>query len=102
VYRLVAIYNHPENPEKFLDHYENVHAKLALDQKGIRNFEWGVCSTADGSVPPHFLVAVCDWDSKEAMLEDMSSPAGQKGAADLENFAQAGVSFDFYEINKGI
>lgn len=50
----------------------------------------------------HFLVAVCDWDSKEAMLEDMASPEGQKGAADLENFAQAGVSFDFYEITKGI
>ncbi|QRI77196.1 MULTISPECIES: EthD family reductase [Rhodococcus] len=102
MYRLVAAYTHPEDPEKFLEHYRNVHSKLALKQQGIRNYEWGVCSTPDGSTPPHFLVAVCDWDSKEAMLADMASPEGQQGAADLENFAQAGVSFDFYEITKDI
>lgn len=102
MFRLVASYNHPEDPEKFLDHYKNVHSKLALNQKGIRNFEWGVVTSLDGAKTPHFLIAVCDWDSKDAMLADMATPEGQAGAADLENFAQAGVDINCYEVNKDI
>ncbi|MDR7303969.1 EthD family reductase [Haloactinomyces albus] len=99
MYRLVASYHHPKDPEHFLDHYRNVHAKIASQMPNCRAFTWGVCETLDGSKPPHFLIATLEWDSKEDALAALSSPIGQEGAEDVANFADAGVEMNAFETN---
>jgi uncharacterized protein (TIGR02118 family) len=49
-----------------------------------------------GSLSPH-LIAELEFDSMEAIQAAMASPEGQAAAADLANFAQAGVTLLVYD-----
>ncbi|GAB88288.1 EthD family reductase [Gordonia rhizosphera] len=98
MFRITVNYNHPEDPEHFLNHYRTVHAPLTASMPGISSFEWGVCENLDGSQPEHFVVGVLTFPSKEVAIEGLSSPEGQKGQADLANFAFAGLTIDMHEV----
>lgn len=97
MYRLVANYHHPADPQAFLEHYRSVHAPIAKRLPNVASYTFGVCESPDGSTPEYFLTAVLDWPTKEAALADLGSPVGQEGTADMANFAQAGVSMVFSE-----
>lgn len=97
MFRITVSYNHPDDPEKFLEHYRTVHAPLTARMPGA-TFEWGVCEMLDGSQPPHFVVGVLTFDSKEAAGAALASPVGQEGAADMANFAGAGATIDMHEV----
>ena len=64
----------------------------------LRNYEWGRCETLDGSAPPHFVVAVMDWDTKQDAITALSSPEGEAATADMGNFAHAGADVSFHEV----
>jgi uncharacterized protein (TIGR02118 family) len=98
VYRIVVNYNHPEDPQAFLEHYRTTHAPLAKNLSGLSGYTWGVAESLDGSQPPYFVTAVLDWPSKEAALADLGSAEGQAASADMGNFAQAGVSMYAQEL----
>lgn len=98
--RLVVTYAHPENPEAMLEHYRTSHAVITSKMPHVRSYTWGVSTTLDGSKPPHFLVAVVDFDSKEDCFAALSSAEGQEGAADLEKMPHAGVTIDVYEFDE--
>lgn len=102
MYRLTASYAHPADPDALVAHYRDVHAKLGAKLPELRSFGWGVCETPDGTKPAHALVAVLDWDTKEAALAAFDSPAGKEAVADLQNFAQAGVDLEFQEVQKEV
>ena len=97
MYRVVVNYNHPEDPQAFLEYYRSTHAPLAKNLSGLSAYTWGVAETLDGSQPPFFVTAVLDWPSKDAALADLGSEQGQAASADMANFAQAGVSIVTYE-----
>lgn len=100
-YRLTASYAHGDD-DKIVAHYRETHAGLAAKLPDLRSFTWGVCETPDGSKPAHVLVAVLDWDTKDAALASLDSPAGQAAVGDLENFAQAGVDLEFQEVRQEV
>lgn len=101
-YRLTAAYAHPADHDAFVAHYRDVHAPLAAKLPDLRSFTWGVCETPDGTRPAHVLVAVLDWDSREAAQAALSSAAGEAAVGDLPNFAQAGVDLEFQEVNTSV
>ena len=90
---LLALYNHPEDPEAFDRHYAATHAQLGLAFPGLRSFT-GVHPgpQADGSPPPYYFVAILTFDSAEAMGQALSGPEGTAAVDDLANFAGAGVT----------
>lgn len=98
MFRITVSYNHPADPEQFLEHYRTVHAPLTATMPGA-TFEWGVCETLDGTAPEHFVVGVLTFESKEAALAGLSSSEGQAGTADMPNFAGAGAVIDMHEVN---
>ena len=98
MYQLVASYAHPDSSDAFLNHYRNTHVPLAAKFPNVRSFTWSVCESQDGTKPPHFVVAVVMWDSKEDSLEALASAIGQDVVADLGNFAGAGVDVEFGEV----
>lgn len=98
MYRLTATYHQPDDRDAFVAHYRDTHAKLAAKLPDLRSFTWGVTEEGDGGKPPHALVAVLDWDSKEAAEASLGSADGQAAVADLGNFAQAGVDMEFQEV----
>jgi uncharacterized protein (TIGR02118 family) len=97
VYRIIAHYHHPANPQAFLEHYRGTHAVLTKRLENLAAYTWGTCETLDGAKPEYFLTAVLDWPSKEAALADLGSPVGAEATADMANFAQAGLTMTGYE-----
>ena len=100
--KLVAIYKKPADMAAFDAHYFSTHVPLAKKIAGLRRYEVSVgpVATPQGDSPFH-LVAILGFDSMNALQQALASPAGKAAAADLANFAQAGVDlivFDSKEV----
>lgn len=101
MYRLVASYEHGDD-DTIVRHYRGTHAPLAAKMPGLRSFTWGVSETLDGAPAPHVLVATLEWDSREAAEAAFASDEGKAAVADLDNFARAGVSLEFYDVESAL
>ncbi|MFC5519540.1 EthD family reductase [Polaromonas jejuensis] len=90
--KLIASYQQPEDAAAFDDYYFNKHVPLAKTLPGLRSYE---VTRGDvmGMAGKHaaYLVAILEFDSMSAIQEAIASPQGQATAADLANFAGAGV-----------
>jgi uncharacterized protein (TIGR02118 family) len=90
--KLFAIYQQPKDPAAFDSYYFDKHLPLAKTIPGLKSYE---VTRGDvmGMEGKHgvYLVAILEFESMEAIGAAMASPQGQATAADLANFAQAGV-----------
>jgi uncharacterized protein (TIGR02118 family) len=100
--KLIALYKKPADPAAFDKHYFSKHVPLAKTIAGLRRYEVnaGPVGSPMGESPYH-LAAILSFDSMAALQQALGSPQGQATAADLGNFAQAGVEllvFDSKEV----
>ena len=90
--KLYAIYQQPADAAAFDSYYFATHVPLAKKIPGLRSYE---VTRGDvmGMAGKHavYLVATLSFDSMAAIAAAMGSAAGQAAAADLANFASAGV-----------
>lgn len=90
--KLFAVYRQPEDSAAFDSYYFNTHVPLAKTIPGLKSYE---VTRGDvmgmGGKHSVYLVASLEFDSMEAIGAAMASPEGQATAADLANFASAGV-----------
>lgn len=90
--KLYAVYQQPRDAAAFDAYYFNTHVPLAKTIPGLRSYE---VTRGDvmGMAGKHgvYLVATLEFDSMAAIGQAMASPQGQATAADLANFASAGV-----------
>ncbi|MEO7152726.1 MAG: EthD family reductase [Burkholderiaceae bacterium] len=90
--KLYAIYQQPTDPAAFDRYYAQTHVPLAKTIPGLRSYE---VTRGDvmgmGGKHAVYLVATLGFDSMAAIATAMASPQGQATAADLANFASAGV-----------
>jgi uncharacterized protein (TIGR02118 family) len=90
--KLYAIYQQPADAKAFDSYYYNTHVPLAKKIPGLRSYE---VTRGDvmgmGGKHGVYLVATLGFDSMAAIGAAMASPEGQATAADLANFASAGV-----------
>jgi uncharacterized protein (TIGR02118 family) len=96
--KLVVLYKKAANAAAFNKHYTEVHAPLAKEIPGLRDYQISrsVVGSPQGE-SPYQLVAILTFDSLEDLRRGLSSPQGQAAAADLANFAQAGVELLMFE-----
>lgn len=89
---VLALYKKPADAAAFNDYYFGTHVPLAKTLPGLRRYEVnnGAIASPAGEAALH-LVAVLHFDSMAAVQAALTSPEGQATAADLANFAQAGV-----------
>ncbi|WP_027417046.1 EthD family reductase [Aneurinibacillus terranovensis] len=98
MHKLIAIYRKPENIEEFDQHYFNVHGPLAEKMPGLIKLEVNkVVGTPMGESDLH-LIAEMFFESKEAILQALSSPEGKAAGKDLMGFAGKLVSMHFAEV----
>ena len=100
--KLLALYKTPADPAAFDRYYFSKHVPLAKHIAGLRSYEVnaGPIGTPQGESSV-YLTAILTFDSMAALQQALASPEGQATAADLANFAQAGVDllvFDTKEI----
>ena len=90
--KLFAIYQQPADAAAFDDHYFSKQVPLAKTLPGLRSYE---VTRGDvmGMAGKHgvYMVAILEFDSMAAIQAAIASPQGQATAADLANFAGAGV-----------
>lgn len=96
--KLLVMYNQPEDVEKFRDYYFGTHMPIAGKIPNVRRVEVTTLSTLDGAAPPFSMVTEFWFDSQEDLMGGLTSEAGQAAAADLANFAQAGVTLAVAEV----
>ena len=93
MFQVTVLYDHPEDPVEFDEHYDGVHAPLAATIPGLQRYTVSRPGPGpDGRKPPYHLVAVLEFESEAAYGAGMSAPEGLATRADLANFATAGVT----------
>ena len=89
---LYAIYQQPADEAAFNNHYFHKHVPLAKTIPGLRGYEVTQGDVMGmGGKHGAYLIATLKFDSVAAIQAGMASPEGQAVAADLANFASAGV-----------
>ena len=97
--RILVLYNQPADPAAFDKYYFESHIPLARTIPGLRSYTVNAGTPAAiAGGPPPYLVAELDFDDPAAMQAAMASPEGQATAADLGNFAQAGVTILAFDV----
>ncbi|WP_310230051.1 EthD family reductase [Brevibacillus nitrificans] len=96
--KLVAVYRKPEDVEAFDKHYYEVHAPLVEKMPGLIKLEVNkIYGTPMGESDLH-LIANMYFESKEALLEALSSSEGRAAGKDLRGFAGSIVTMHFAEV----
>ncbi len=90
--KLIALYKKPADAAAFNSYYFSTHVPIAKKVPGLQRYEVsaGPVATPQGESPFH-LAAVLSFDSMGALKQALGSPEGAAAAADLANFAGAGV-----------
>jgi uncharacterized protein (TIGR02118 family) len=100
--QLIALYKKPADVAAFDAYYYSTHVPLAKKIPGLRRYGVSTGPVASGAgESAYHLVAVLDFDSLATLQQALGTPDGQAAAADLGNFAQAGVEllmFDTKEV----
>ena len=95
MYQVTIIYNQPSDTTAFDDHYSTKHVPLVDAISGVRAFTFGKCESLDENPPAAYALAQLTFDSKDAAVQALTSPAGQAAAGDVPNFATGGATMLF-------
>jgi uncharacterized protein (TIGR02118 family) len=90
--RLIALYDHPQDPSAFDAHYRDVHVPILRRYPNIRDIRLSRPQGVAGRAAPYHLMAEMVFDTDDDLQEALTSEAGAESARDLRNFAQAGAS----------
>lgn len=99
MYRLLVLYNKPNDPEHFRKHYAEIHLPLCAKMQGVKaaSFSYEPKSLLPGE-PPFFCVFEADFESEEALMAALGSKEGQAVAADVANYASGGVTMLHFPV----
>jgi len=96
--RLVVLYDTPADPAAFDRYYFETHIPIAKTIPGLLGYDVsrGPVVAPGGASGVH-LVAILHFADLAAVQAAFASPEGQATAADLANFAAAGVKMMFFD-----
>ena len=96
--RLIAMYKTPADKAAFDAYYFGKHVPLAKTVPGLRKYEVNSGAVMGmGGPAPVYLVATLHFDSLAAIATAMATEQGKATAADLPNFAGAGVDIVMFD-----
>jgi uncharacterized protein (TIGR02118 family) len=91
MFKALALYPKPSDPQAFQDHYGSIHLPLVAKLPGVRSLRYSFDLNAPQGEPLYFAVFEVEWDDAEAMGASLSSPEGQAVAADMAPYMTDGV-----------
>jgi len=99
--KLLVLYKKPADTAAFDSYYFTTHVPIAKKIVGLRGYavSSGPVNSLGGESPYH-LVAALSFDSMEALQQALASPEGAAAAADVANFAQAGVDMFMFDTKE--
>lgn len=91
MHKLIALYAQPADVAQFRTHLETIHLPLVSKFPGLRAMRHGFdIAGPEGS--SYYAMVECEFDSRAAMEAALASPQGAAAAADVPNYASAGVT----------
>ncbi len=89
MYKLIVLYDHPEDVEAFERHYREVHAPLVRKVPGLERIVVNrVLADPMGGKPRYHLVAELHFADRAAFEAAARTPEFRATGADLANFAK--------------
>jgi uncharacterized protein (TIGR02118 family) len=98
MYRVLALYGMPTDPDHFRRYYESEHLPLARRMPGLRSLRHSFDLQALVTDRPYFCVAELEFDNAEAFQAALASEVGQATAADVGNYATGSVAILHYAL----
>ena len=95
--RILVLYNPPADAAPFDRYYRETHIPIAKRIPGLRSYHVSAAPPRVMAGSPVQLVAELTFDSMADVDAAFASPEGAATAADLANFAQAGVTLLVFE-----
>ena len=96
--QLIALYKKPADAAAFDAHYHSTHVPTAKKIPGLKSYEISTGPVASGQGDSGYhLVAILGFESLAAIQSALGTPEGRATAADLANFAQAGVELLMFD-----
>lgn len=91
--KLIAIYDTPDDPDAFWEHYLGVHAPLTRTLPGLQAVNLNrVTADAFGGEPRHALIAEMVFPDRATFDAAMRSPENRALGKDLMGFARGKVT----------
>lgn len=97
MHKLIALYHPPASEEEFARHLVQVHLPLVARFPGLRAMRYGLDLQAADGRSPYFAIVECEFDSAADLAAALNSPEGVAAAADVPNYATAGVTILTYD-----
>ncbi|UXT61254.1 EthD family reductase (plasmid) [Agrobacterium fabrum] len=91
MHKLIALYAQPADASQFRDHLEKVHLPLVSKFPHLRAMRHGF-DVANPAGPSYYAVVECEFETEASMKAALASPQGEAAAADVPNYASAGVT----------
>jgi len=85
--KLVLLYKKPTDPAHFDKHFREVHMPLVVKIPGLRSYMFGPATDLNGKDGAFFWMFAGTFDSREAIMDALGSPEGQKAVADIPNYS---------------
>jgi uncharacterized protein (TIGR02118 family) len=96
--KLLAMYKHPADTQAFDRYYFGTHVPLAKKMPGLARYDVNAGPVMTPAGPAgYYLVAILQFASMAALQSALGSAEGKATAADLANFAQAGVDLLLFD-----
>lgn len=87
--KLVALYKHPEDKEKFDDHYFNVHAPITEKIPGLQKMKvTRFTKSPMGGEGEYYLMCEMYYNDMDALYKGLQSEEGKASGKDLMGFAK--------------
>ncbi len=100
--KLVVLYKTPADPAAFDRHYFDTHVPIAKKIPGVLRYEVnGGPMVSPGGASPYHLIATIEFESMSTLQQGMRSAEGRAAAADVPNFAGAGVEMLMFDTKEG-
>ena len=91
--QVTTLYNHPQDPTAFDEHYQTVHIPLVKKLLGIKGFTTAKPTSLNpNESSPYYLITNLYFEDMGTLQTALQSPEGQAMVSDIPNFATGGVS----------
>jgi uncharacterized protein (TIGR02118 family) len=93
MYKLIALYTQPDDPDAFMAHYTDVHMPLVAQTPGLVSAQVNrIAANVMGGDSPYFLIAEMTYPDKATFDAAMASAENRAAGKDLMSFARGKVT----------
>ncbi|HEX9138965.1 MAG TPA: EthD family reductase [Steroidobacteraceae bacterium] len=88
MFKLLALYRQPADPEAFERHYTTVHRPIVQSIPGLAKLVMNRCTSPPwGGESPYYLIAEMHFPDEQTFAAAMASPQNRAAGKDLRQFA---------------